>query len=361
MSQIFSALQRAESERIAGEATPSHMATEVLERAERFATSQWEGDLTREKPEEGDGQAPYPTGELREAISALPVSEVRIDGQPLSEERREAILSGCESLDVRLSEGSRLECIIKPESPVTEAFRLLGVRLRDIRRNRTLKTILVTSTIPQEGKSTVAANLACALAQTTKQKVLLLEGDVRRPSQSNLFGITSRPGVCEWLQGERSLIKSMYHLKVPGVWIMPAGKTTKNSLELLQPGRISALIEQVTALFDTIVIDSPPILPLADTSVWMRVADGIILVARQGKTEKRQLQKGIEALPTEKLIGSLLNASKAVDAQLLLLLKRGIIGATTPLFELTIPSLSGRSIFELRIAEKNHKSIRFDE
>jgi len=309
MSQIFNALQRAESERSAGETTPSYIATDVLERAERLASSQWEEDLTREKPEGSNGHAPNRSAELRDAISVLPASVALIDGQPLSEDKREKILGECESLDVRLTEGSRLECISNPESPATEAFRLLGVRLRDMRRHKALKTILITSTIPQEGKSTVAANLACALAQSSKQKVLLLEGDVRRPAQSKLFGLTQHPGVCEWLQGERSLIKSMYHMKVPGIWIMPAGTTTKNSLELLQLGRISALIEQLSGLFDTVLIDSPPVLPLADTSVWMRVADGIILVARQGKTEKRQLQKGIEALPPEKLIGSLLNSS----------------------------------------------------
>ena len=69
----------------------------------------------------------------------------------------------------------------------------------------------------------VAANLACTLALRTQQKVLLLEGDVRRPTQSKIFGISNRPGICEWLNGERTLIKSMYRLEGPGIWIFPAG------------------------------------------------------------------------------------------------------------------------------------------
>jgi capsular exopolysaccharide synthesis family protein len=171
--------------------------------------------------------------------------------------------------------------------------------------------MLITSTIPQEGKSTVAANLACTLARKAQQKILLVEGDVRRPSLSEMFGLGKKQGLCEWLSGEGDLISSIYHLEGPNLWILPAGSSPENPLELLQSGTLSTVISQVTELFDWIIIDSPPILPLADTSVWMRLADGILLVARQGITEKRQLQKGLEALESKKLIGALLNVSKS--------------------------------------------------
>ncbi len=81
-------------------------------------------------------------------------------------------------------------------------------------------------------------------------------------------------------------------------------------LELLQSGRLSTLMDQLNALFDWIIIDSPPVLPLADTSVWMRLADGILLTTRQGTTEKRQLQRGLEAIESKKLIGALVNSSE---------------------------------------------------
>ena len=91
---------------------------------------------------------------------------------------------------------------------------------------------------------------------------------------------------------------------------MPAGTSPQNPLEVLQSAKLNALMAQLAEWFDTVVIDSPPVLPLADTSVWMRLADGIILVARQGITEKKQLQKGLEAIDPQKLIGALLNCSQ---------------------------------------------------
>ena len=81
----------------------------------------------------------------------------------------------------------------------------------------------------------------------------------------------------------------------------------------MQSGRLSTLFDKVTALFDWIVIDSPPVVPLADTSLWARLVDGILLVAREGKTEKRQLQKGLEMLDSSPLIGVVLNCSSSTD------------------------------------------------
>jgi capsular exopolysaccharide synthesis family protein len=215
-----------------------------------------------------------------------------------------------QSLQVELTSQSRLVSLTDKGSPAAEAFRLLAVRLRHLRRDRPLKKVLITSTIPQEGKSTVAANLACTLALRTQQRVLVLEGDLRRPSLSQLFGLGRNPGICEWLESDKSLWTSVYHLEDPNIWILPAGSSPSNALELLQSGKLSVLLDQLNALFDWIIIDSPPVLPFADTSVWMRMADGILLTTRQGTTEKRQLYRGLEEIDSNKLIGALVNSSK---------------------------------------------------
>ncbi|WP_251106640.1 tyrosine-protein kinase family protein [Alloacidobacterium dinghuense] len=216
-----------------------------------------------------------------------------------------------QSLSITASVKSQLACVTDKESLVAEKFRFLGVRLRHLQRERPLKKVLITSTIPREGKSTVAANLACTFARKKQQRTLLLEGDVRRPSLSQLFGLRGMLGLCDWLHGNDKSVSNIYHLEDLDLWIMPAGIATDNPLELLQSGRLSAMMSQVTSLFDWVIIDSPPVLPLADTSVWSRLADGILLVARQGTTEKRQLQRGLEALDHQKLIGALLNGSQS--------------------------------------------------
>jgi capsular exopolysaccharide synthesis family protein len=195
------------------------------------------------------------------------------------------------------------------ESLAAENFRFLAVRLRQLQQSRPLKKVLITSAIPREGKTMVAANLACTLARRAQQRTLLVEGDLRRPSLSQMFGLSKMSGICEWLQGESGPSASIYHLEGPGLWILPAGSTPRNPLELMQSGRLSTLMDQLTAWFDWIIIDSPPVLPLADTSVWTRLVDGILLVTRQGTTEKHQLQRGLEAIEPTKLIGALLNCS----------------------------------------------------
>ena len=313
MSQIFDALQRSETERNGKDATaPS--ATELLHRKENFVSAS-------------------PVAEqLRNSWSTTVVAETGADAVELKQETAEAAAANlfsvksvmpveqrsegfmqCDILSISPSPESHLVCLPESESPASEAFHLLGVRLRHLRRQRPLKKVLVTSTIPQEGKSMVAANLACTLALHTQQKVVLLEGDIRRPTQSKIFGITSKPGICEWLDGGQSLTKCVYRLEGAGIWILPAGNGTGNSLEMLQSGAATPMMEQLTNWFDWVIIDSPPILPLADTSVWTNLADGILLVTRQGVTHKRQLKRGLEALGTQKLMGALLNSAKNAE------------------------------------------------
>jgi len=306
MSQIFDALQRSEAER-AGSAEAPLEAADILRRAEQLAATKWEnqsllGTADTLHPEDLDrlkaqSQTDF-DGSERQAVATA-------EG-----DNRLRLLSQFSTLPFSVAPENRLVSITDPDSAASEAFRLLGVRLRDLARTRPLKKVLITSTIPQEGKTTVAANLAFTLARSTQQKVLLLEGDVRRPAITAMLGLQGNPGICEWLRGDQKLTNCVYSLGETGIWIIPAGKSPQNPLEVLQSSKLNALMAQLSDWFDCVVIDSPPVLPLADTSVWMRLADGIILVARQGVSEKKQLQKGLDAIDPQKLIGSLLNCSK---------------------------------------------------
>lgn len=309
MSHIFDALQRSEVEHPGINSPDPSEATELLRRAERRAASKWEATIhpksnsAAEEAELRELSPLQPPASLVTSPKGHVAKEVSSDGDGLD------IFREFQSLPVVLASQSRLVCF-EEESLAAEAFRLLGVRLRHLRRDRPLRRLLITSTIPEEGKSMVAANLASTLALTTNQKVLLLEGDLRRPSLFKVFGIGRNPGLCEYLQGDREIAKCIYRLENPSLWILPAGSVQNNALELLQSAKLSDLMDKLATLFDWIIVDSPPVLPLADTSVWARLADGILLVTRQGITEKRHLKRGIEALESKKLIGALLNCSK---------------------------------------------------
>ncbi len=310
MSQIFDALQRSEAERAGSPLEAPLQPNDMLRRAERQIASKWEsqkvlGNSDSLGVEELNGEgAQHVFGALTSGSSAAGIAD-----SPKHDDRLR-ILGQFQTLQISLAPENRLVSLTEQDSPAAEAFRLLGVRVRDLSRTRMLKKVLITSTIPQEGKTTVAANLAFTLARSTQQKILILEGDVRRPALSQMFGLQGNPGICEWLRGDHKLTSCIYYLEGPGVWIMPAGSSPQNPLEVLQSVKLNALMAQLADWFDCIVIDSPPVLPLADTSVWMRLADGIILIARQGTTEKKQLQRGLEAIEPQKLIGALLNCSK---------------------------------------------------
>jgi capsular exopolysaccharide synthesis family protein len=210
------------------------------------------------------------------------------------------------SMEVSVTPDSRLVYFMEPDSLAAEKFRFLGVRLRQLQQNRTLKKVLITSTIPEEGKSLVSANLAGVLAQR-KQKVLLIEGDLRRPTLSQQFGLGRLAGLAEWLQSGQQAVSNIYQLGGPGFWLMPAGDPPANPLELMQSGRLSKLMTQLATMFDWIIVDSPPLLPLADTTVWARLTDGTLLVAREGRTEKSALLSGLEILKKSDLLGVVLN------------------------------------------------------
>jgi capsular exopolysaccharide synthesis family protein len=281
MSRIFEALQRSESERSGTTTAPPSLATELLQAVERKSGNLVPNDF---------------------ATSELVANDV--DGSDLSQ---------FQLLRVSLPPDSKLICLTAAESFGAEKFRFLGVRLRQLQQSRSLKKILITSTIPEEGKSTVSANLATILARKQQPKILLLEGDLRRPSLAKQFGLGSIPGLSEWLQGEPRPIQHIYRLEGPNLWFLPAGRPPENPLELMQSGRLSALLDQLSVWFDWIIIDSPPILPLADTSVWARLVDGILLVTREGTTKKRMLQRGLQALEQSKLLGAVVNSYSNTD------------------------------------------------
>lgn len=304
MSQIFDALLRSEAERGGNGAVAEADATDLLQSVEYQAALQWISDPPSGRENGTSGTGPFESLEEKKAPSprASTLGDARLSDTIFAPSHHFS------SHPIVLSEECDIAHILHEDGPTAEAFRLLSVRLRDIRRTRPLQRLLITSTVPQEGKSTVSANLACVLAQKKEEKILLLEGDLRRPALSERFQLGDKSGICDWLRDEQSSA-SIHYLSEAGFWILPAGHTPSNPLNLLQSKRLSSLMDQLVGWFDWIIIDSPPVLPLADTSIWARWAEGILLVARQGVTRKKQLTRGLEALDRQKLIGALMNSA----------------------------------------------------
>lgn len=266
MSRIFEALQRSEAERSG---------------AEFIAPVESVADLLR--------------AEERETERA--------------ETARDGAFSSAQVLHPAPASDARLVCLTDQGCLGAEKFRVLGLRLRQLREKRKLKRIVITSTIPEEGKSMVAANLALNQARSKVLKAVLIDGDLRRPTLASRFGFhRSLPGLCECLRGERKLSDVVYKLGDSGLWFLPAGMAPENPIDLMQLGRLSETLEQLGAFFDWIIIDTPPIFPLADTPLWMKLADGVIMVTREGVSEKKLLVRAVEALDPATLLGVVVNS-----------------------------------------------------
>lgn len=310
MSQIFDALLRSEAERVGTDEVTQAESTRLLQHVEHQVASRWGSELLDPVVPATNGQVLEWTG-VNGKSARVEKQEVTEPGPPVAGASEiPDLLARSRVLPIAAASESRFICLTDKESPTAEAFRLLGVRLRNLRRTRALKQLLITSSVPREGKSTVAANLASTLSQKSEEKILLIDGDMRRPALTQMFDLSGSSGICELLQGKRSLQDCLYRLDGGGPWILPVGNPPDAPLELLQSEKLPPLLEQFSAWFDWIIIDSPPVLPLADTSVWARMADGILLVTRQGVTEKQQLERALQALEPGKLIGALLNCSK---------------------------------------------------
>jgi capsular exopolysaccharide synthesis family protein len=279
MSYIFEALQRAEAERSGGS---------VPANADSVA------DLLKKVELEID---------RKQSLSELPPA-------PAKEKSREAAtFVPAKVLVPALASDARLVCLTDQGGLPAEKFRVLGLKLRNVRERRKLKRIVITSSIPEEGKSLIAANLALNQSRSKILHTVLIDGDLRRPELGRRFGFNRNlAGLSEVLRGERQLSEVVYKLEGSGLWFIPAGVTPENPIEVMQAGRLQQLLEQLETFFDWVIIDTPPVLPLADTPLWMKLADGVLLVTREGVCEKKQLERTVEVIDRSTMLGVVVNS-----------------------------------------------------
>ena len=282
MSYIYEALQRAEAERSGGG---------VPKDADSVA------DLLQKVEQEI---------ERKQSLSELPSAE--LPPANIEPAKTGSCTSAKALLPVPAAYG-RLVCLTDQGGLAAEKFRVLGLKLRYLRERRRLKRIVITSSIPQEGKSLIASNLALNQSRSKVLNTVLIDGDLRRPELGRRFGFgRNLAGLSEVLRGERQLSEVVYKLEGTGLWFIPAGVTPENPIEVMQSGRLQQLLEQLETFFDWVIIDTPPVFPLADTPLWMKLADGVLLVTREGVCEKKQLERTVEILDRATMLGVIVNS-----------------------------------------------------
>ena len=195
-----------------------------------------------------------------------------------------------------------------PTSQLAEAYRGLRTSLEYSSVDKKLKTLVVTSSNPGEGKSTVSSNLAFILSQGGK-KVIVVDADLRKPTIHKKFRIDNREGLTEVLIGKRTL-KDVCKKVEKDVYVITAGKKTPNPAEMVSSKAMEELIEGLSKEYDYVIIDTPPVRNINDGVILSAKVDGVILVVRSGKTKSVDVIKGYRELEKVKanIIGSVLNA-----------------------------------------------------
>ena len=189
----------------------------------------------------------------------------------------------------------------------TEQFRTLRSRLYQIREKQPLKKVLISSALPKEGKSFVAANLAQAMVRQHGRRALLIDADLRGARLHQALGAASTPGLAEYLLGEKDEFAVTQRGPMENLFFIPAGRLVSNPAELVANGRFKFLLSRMEALFDWIIIDSPPAIPVSDPSLLANYCDGVLLVVRSNATPSDIARKAREEFSAKSLIGVVLN------------------------------------------------------
>src|SRR5215213_7970909 len=203
-----------------------------------------------------------------------------------------------------------LIAVSQPRSAYTEKYRELRTKLLQASERTQMRAIVVTSAGIAEGKTLTALNLAWLLAQTEGVRALIIDSDLRRPCATDYLGIDVKRGLSEVLGGQLRLEDAIVRLEPSGLYLLPGGRPRDDVAELLSGPSYARILGEVRRMFDYIIIDAPPLGIFTDANVLMSKADGGLLVVRASKTRYAAVDKLLEQMPKERLLGVVLNRTE---------------------------------------------------
>lgn len=202
----------------------------------------------------------------------------------------------------------KLVVLENPKSPIAEAYRIARTNIQFASVDRELRTLLVTSSGPSEGKSTTAANLGVAFAQSGKS-VIIVDADLRKPTQHKMWEIENMQGLTNILLGDADIADTARRIALPNLQVITTGPIPPNPAELLGSQRMSQLLQKLKEYADLIIIDTPPIVAVTDAALLAPQVDGVVLVvaAGQAKIEYAQRAKKMLINGKARILGTILN------------------------------------------------------
>jgi protein-tyrosine kinase len=289
MSRIHEALKKAEQERAAVTAADS-----VVPQADQaFIASS----------ERRNGAAPL--------VTDVSISQTPITASPRSDYLRfDDLRAHCAHPHWNIDPNVSVFFNPSLSAPGAEQFRTLRSRLYQLRGSGTLRTILVTSSVPGEGKTFVVSNLCQALVRQPDRRVLMIDADLRCSRLHVPLGAPAAPGLTDYLSGAADEMSVIQHGHEGNLCLIPGGSNATNPSELLANGKFKMLLDRVAPIFDWVILDSPPCLPVADASVLADMCDGVLFVVRAAVTSSEVAQRACQEMKTKNVIGAVLNGVK---------------------------------------------------
>jgi capsular exopolysaccharide synthesis family protein len=241
-----------------------------------------------------------------EALLRLPSAAER-GRSPERDATRRALIS---ALPVHpLRNGHMLAALHDPLSPATEQYRTVKARLDYVSRTegRPIRTIVITSASPGDGKTMTALNLALVLAQDESKSVMIIDADLRKPGLRDYFVHRPKVGLIELLAREVGLSAGLFRLDGSRLVVLPSGARATNPAELLSSPKMEELLRVLASRFDYIIIDTPPVGTFVDADGLASLADATILVVRSGQTLRRRVAQAVESMSKHRFLGVILN------------------------------------------------------
>jgi protein-tyrosine kinase len=217
---------------------------------------------------------------------------------------------------VALSSQWRERLAIAPEANqvLVEQYRRLAATLHHAQSGSGIRVIMLTSASSDDGKTLTAVNLALVLSESYRRRVLLIDADLRRPSLGNVADVTNAPGLSEALKSPTDTKLAILEV-TPTLMLLPAGRPDPDPMSGLTSARMRHILEEASSRFDWVILDAPPMGPMADASLLSQMVDGAVFVVRAGKTQYPHVQKAIDGLGRERILGIVLNGAEHMSPE----------------------------------------------